>query len=139
MPLVITFCLLISGLILGNTVCSSKIASKSWVSIPGMQLSATKSKGIPKGLSSGCLPWISMAKLALQNCWPSALNITSILALEPGAITPLKFLIWYLPMVFYLAFYLLVLLLIILLILVLSFFVLRFLSCLFLPLLLSFY
>ena len=40
-----------------------------------------------------------MAKFALQNCWPSALNITSILALEPGAITPLKFFIWYLPMV----------------------------------------
>ena len=55
-PLVITFCLLISGLILGNTVCSSKILSKSCVSIPGMQLSATKSNGIPNGLSSGCLP-----------------------------------------------------------------------------------
>ena len=40
-----------------------------------------------------------MAKLALQNCCPSALNITSILALEPGAITPLKFLIWYFPIV----------------------------------------
>ena len=58
-----------------------------------MQLSATKSNGIPNGLSSGCLPWISIAKLALQNCCPSALNTTSILAELPGAITPLKFFI----------------------------------------------
>ena len=54
-----------------------------------MQLSATKSKGIPKGLSSLCLPWMSIAKLAEQNCWPSAVKITSILAADPGAIVPL--------------------------------------------------
>ena len=96
-PLVIIFCLLIYGLILGKTICSSKLVSKSWASIPGTQLSATKSNRVPSWLSSGCLPWISIAKFAPQNCWLSILKTTSIFALPLDAITPLKFFIWYLP------------------------------------------
>lgn len=44
------------------TVYSSNIWSKSWVLIPGIELSAQSSKGTPPGLSDGSLSPISIAK-----------------------------------------------------------------------------
>jgi len=48
---------------LGITVCSSKIWSRSSVLIPGTELSAQSSKGIPSGLSAGSLLATSKARV----------------------------------------------------------------------------